>query len=222
MQSNKHELRTAIFEDGTHVVLRADQTNPRLLEVIATFYEATHARDYVQHRAAPSEKAQEEKPHIAKRAAPAKRKKAAAVKPAKASGAAAHPLPEPALRQPAEAKPKRAAEVKAKPARQAKGQTAPSELSERQASVLKALRSLKDKKNRVEAKVAELAKASSVPLGSLHSILVSLEKKQMIRTERQGSPKFAAIYEVLEAPRKSARSLNGVVHSKAAHAEAAR
>jgi sugar-specific transcriptional regulator TrmB len=77
-----------------------------------------------------------------------------------------------------------------------------------------------DKKNRVEAKAIDLAKASSVPLGSLHSILVSLEKRQMIRTERQGSPKFSAIYEVLETSQKSRRSLNGTVHSEAAAAQA--
>jgi sugar-specific transcriptional regulator TrmB len=79
-----------------------------------------------------------------------------------------------------------------------------------------------DKQHRVEAKTAELAKASAVPLGSLHSILVSLEKKHMIKTERQGSPKNPAIYQVLEASRKAAGTLNGVVHSKAPQAQAAR
>ena len=73
-----------------------------------------------------------------------------------------------------------------------------------------------DKKNLVEVPSAELAKASSIPLGSLHSVLASLEKslekKSMIRTERPGSAKFRAIYEVLGAPRKSAPSINGAVH----------
>jgi uncharacterized membrane protein len=221
MQSNKHELKTAIFEDGTHVVLRHDRANPRLLEVIATFYEAAHARNYVRFQAGPSEERQEQRPHIVKQAAPVKRKQASAAKAAKASGAGPNRLPESGPKRASETKAKRAAEAQVKPASQAKGQNV-SELSERQAAVLKALRSLMDKKNRVEAKVAELAKASSVPLGSLHSILVSLEKKHMIRTERQGSPKFPAIYEVLEASRKSTRSLNGVVHSNAAQAQAAR
>jgi hypothetical protein len=67
-----------------------------------------------------------------------------------------------------------------------------------------------------------LAKASSIPLGSLHSVLASLEKKKMIRTERQGTAKFRAIYEVLGTSRKSARSINGAVHdSHAPFAEAA-
>jgi hypothetical protein len=69
-----------------------------------------------------------------------------------------------------------------------------------------------DKKNLVEVPAAELAKASSIPLGSLRSVLASLEKKNMIRTERQGTAKLRAIYEVLGTPRKSARSINGAVH----------
>ena len=95
-------------------------------------------------------------------------------------------------------------------------------MSERQAAVLKALRTIMDKQNRVEVKTAELAKASTVPLGSVHSILVSLEKKQLIRTERQGSPKFSAIYEVLEVSPKNTRTLNGVVTGKEANAQAVR
>ena len=79
-----------------------------------------------------------------------------------------------------------------------------------------------DKKNLVEVRSAELAKASSIPLGSLHSVLASLEKKNMIRTERQGTAKFRAIYEVLGTRKKSARSINGAVHdSHAPFAEAA-
>jgi sugar-specific transcriptional regulator TrmB len=78
-----------------------------------------------------------------------------------------------------------------------------------------------DKQHRVEAKTAELAKASAVPLGSLHSILVSLEKKHMIKTERQGSPKHPAIYQVLETSRKAMSTLNGAVHSKTASSQSA-
>jgi hypothetical protein len=214
MASNKHELKTATFEDGTHAVLRADPANPRLLEVIATFYSPQHAQDYVRFQCNPSDEHREERRPIVKRAAKAKPRQASKAKPRQLSAA-----------KPArviEAKPKRAAPVQAKPAPKAKPESAAAEVSDRQAAVLKGLRSLMDKKNRVEVKAAELAKASSVPLGSLHSILVSLEKKHMIKTERQGSPKFSAIYEVLEASRKSTRSLNGVARSKAAHAQAAR
>jgi uncharacterized membrane protein len=211
MSSNKHEFRTASFEDGTYAVLRADRSNPRLLEVIATFYEAGHARDYVRSQAAPAEEPHEETRRAVKRAAPARRKQAPAAKPKKA---VERPAASP--KQASEAKPKRAAEVQAKPAPEAKAESPAAEVSERQAAVLKGLRSLMDKKHRVEVRVAELAKASSVPLGSLHSILQSLEKKHLIKTERQGSPKFSAIYEVLETSRKGSRALNGVVHSKAA------
>jgi uncharacterized membrane protein len=212
MPSNKHELKTAIFEDGTHAVLRADPANPRLMEVIATFYSAAHAHDYVRFQKPASEEHREAMP-IVKRAAKVNSKQASKVKPKQ--------LPAASSKQTVEAKPKRAAKAKAKPAPEAKSENAAAELSGRQAAVLKALRSLMDKKNRVEVKAAELAKASSVPLGSLHSILVSLEKKQMIRTERQGSPKFSAIYEVLETARKSTRSLNGAVHGRAVQAQAA-
>jgi len=75
-----------------------------------------------------------------------------------------------------------------------------------------------DKKHRVEIRGVELARASSIPLGSVHSVLVSLEKKQMIRTERPASTKSAAIYEVLDTPRKASRSFNGAAHNKAAQA----
>jgi hypothetical protein len=120
------------------------------------------------------------------------------------------------------AKPERALRAQPKPASAAKTENASTGVSDRQAAVLKGLRSLMDKQHRVEAKTAELAKASSVPLGSLHSILVSLEKKHMIKTERQGSPKHSAIYQVLETSRKATGTVNGAVHSKAAPALATR
>jgi DNA-binding MarR family transcriptional regulator len=107
----------------------------------------------------------------------------------------------------------RAPTVKAK----AKAETSAADVSERQQAVLNALRSMMDKKNLVEVRAAELAKASSIPLGSLHSVLASLEKKKMIRTERQGSAKFRAVYEVLGSARKSTRSINGAVHHTDAH-----
>jgi DNA-binding MarR family transcriptional regulator len=71
------------------------------------------------------------------------------------------------------------------------------ELSPRQSAVLKALRTKMDAHNRVEAKAAALAGAAQIPLGSLHSILQSLEKKQLIKTERGGSARAPTVYQVL-------------------------
>ena len=201
MARNKHKFTTAIFEDGTCAVLRTEPTKPNLMEVIATFYDAAHAREYVRTQNARADEHQEERPVI-KQVSPAKPKQASKVKPAQASAAK--------LRPARAAKPKQAPEAAPK--------NVDTGLTERQTAVLKTLRSMMDKKHRVEVKAAELVKASSIPLGSLHSVLASLEKKQMIRTERQGSPKFPAIYEVLETSRTSARSLNGVVHGQEARA----
>jgi hypothetical protein len=220
MSSNKQELKTAVFEDGTHAVLRADAGNPRFMEVIATFYDAAHARDYVRFQSPSSGNHQEVRRPPVKRAAKVNLKQPSKAEPKQS------PAAEPKLV--IEAKPKRVTKAKAKAkaktktAPEAKSESGAAGISDRQAAVLKALRTLMDKKNRVEAKAADLAKASSVPLGSLHSILVSLEKKRMIRTERQGSPKFSAIYEVLDTSKKSTRSLNGAVHTKAVHAQATR
>jgi hypothetical protein len=36
----------------------------------------------------------------------------------------------------------------------------------------------------------------------------------MIRTERQGSAQFRAVYEILDTPRKSTLSANGAAHGK--------
>jgi hypothetical protein len=214
MASSKHELKTAVFEDGTHAVLRADAANPLRMELIATFYDAAHAKDYVRLHS-PAEEHREVKRDAARQAAKGTPKRTSAAKPVEAPKATAKPLSVTSPRRTSDAKPKRAAEVRVKPtpkakakpaaaaqvkpAAEAKLQNGAAELSERQTAVLKALRTLKDKRNCVEARAAELAKASSVPLGSLHSILVSLEKKHLIKTERQGSPKHSAIYQVLAA-----------------------
>ncbi|MGA7324179.1 MAG: hypothetical protein WBX25_06805 [Rhodomicrobium sp.] len=192
MASNNQELKTAIFEDGACVVLRADPAKPRLLEVIATFHDAARAREYVRFGNNSSEKHQEKRPVI---------KQASAAKPKQASKA------ESLQTRPATA-------AKPKPVSGAKPKTATTDMSERQTAVLRALRSMMDKKNLVEATKTELAKASSIPSGTLHSVLVSLEKKGMIRTERQGTPKFSAIYQVLETSKKSTRLANGLAHSK--------
>ena len=44
---NNGSFKTVVMEDGSHTVVRTDPRNPRLLEVIAIFYDAARARDYV-------------------------------------------------------------------------------------------------------------------------------------------------------------------------------
>ena len=66
------------------------------------------------------------------------------------------------------------------------------ELSARQSAVLEALRAKMDANKQVEARAATLAKAANIPLGSLHSILQSLEKKSLIKTTRAGSARAPA------------------------------
>src|SRR5258706_9213509 len=186
MASNKHEFKTAIFEDGSCVVLRVDPSQPHFMEVVASFYDVARARDYARFENDQQGEHQEEPPI-----------KEPASKP-KAPASKAKPQPSEPI---SKAKPQASEPIKDS-----------TDVSERQLAVLNALRSLMDKKNLVEVPSAELAKASSIPLGSLHSVLASLEKKNMIRTERPGSAKFRAIYEVLGTARKSAPSINGAVH----------
>ena len=71
------------------------------------------------------------------------------------------------------------------------------ELSARQSAVLGALCAKMDENKRVEAKAAVLAELARIPLGSLHSVLQSLEKKQLIKTARAGSARAPAVYQVL-------------------------
>ena len=54
-----------------------------------------------------------------------------------------------------------------------------------------------DEHQQVAAKAAALAEAAQIPLGSLHSVLQSLEKKQLIKTARAGSAQAPAVYQVL-------------------------
>jgi len=220
MASNKHEHKTAIFEDGSHAVLRFDPTHPHRMELIAIFYEAAHAKDYLRVHT-PAGEHQEKKPRAVTQATKRAPKRTSTAKVAPAPKAKSKPLPTAAIKTAAKAKPEHTPRAQVKPASAAKTENGAG-VSERQAAVLKGLRALMDKQHRVEAKTAELAKASAVPLGSLHSILVSLEKKNMIKTERQGSPKNPAIYQVLETSRKAAGTLNGVVHAKTAHAQTSR
>ena len=76
---------------------------------------------------------------------------------------------------------------------------AASELSARQRAVLGALRAKMDANKQVAMKAAVLAEAANIPLGSLHSVLQSLEKKRLITTVRAGSARAPAVYQVLQA-----------------------
>ncbi len=48
MTSKKHEFKTAILEDESCVVLRVDPSQPHIMEVVASFYDAARARDYAR------------------------------------------------------------------------------------------------------------------------------------------------------------------------------
>jgi hypothetical protein len=224
MAPHEHEVKLATFEDGTCAVLRADPAKPRLMEVIATFYDLALARDYVRSESNSFEEHQAKRP-VKKQAAATQPKRASKAQPKRAAAAKSTHTSEAKPAPAAAAKPKQATAVKreqavaakGKPDSTAKTEAAATGVSDRQEAVLKALRSLMDKKNRVEVTKAELAKAASVPSGSLHYIFVSLEKRGLIRTERQGTVKLRAIYEVLQTSPKSApTTLNGVVRGKAA------
>jgi hypothetical protein len=71
------------------------------------------------------------------------------------------------------------------------------DLSQRQSAVLKAMRAKADAHNQVAVKAAVLASAAQIPLGSLHSVLGSLEKKQLIKSTQPGSARSPAVYQVL-------------------------
>ena len=78
-----------------------------------------------------------------------------------------------------------------------KPDVAETELSSRQSAVLKALREKMDDTKHVAVRAAVLAQAAQIPLGSLHSVLGSLEKKGLIQTSRAGSARAPAVYRVL-------------------------
>jgi uncharacterized membrane protein len=163
-------FRTVEIETGKFAVVRTDCANPRIFEVVATFYEALRAEEYAAKENAQSS---EQQPGTAPEAAP----KAA-------------PRPAPKLAQ--RSAPKSAPKKKAEPE-----PVAAEDLTDRQSAVLKALRSKMDSDKSVESKAAELADAAGIPLGSLHSILQSLEKKELIRNTRAGSAKAPAVYQIL-------------------------
>ena len=74
---------------------------------------------------------------------------------------------------------------------------AEAELSARQSAVLRALREKMDETKHVAVRAAVLAQTAQIPLGSLHSVLGSLEKKGLIQTSRAGSARAPAVYRVL-------------------------
>jgi hypothetical protein len=148
MSTSTKPFSTVTFQDGSVAVVRSDLRTPRVLEVIAIFFEAARARNYADR-----ENSRSAEPAAAPKEAPTQRRF------------------EP---------------------------TAPTpELSARQSAVLGALRANMDANKQVEAKAAVLAEAAQIPLGSLHSVLHSLEKKQLIKTARTGSVRAPAIYQVL-------------------------
>ncbi len=84
---------------------------------------------------------------------------------------------------------------------------AEAELSQRQSAVLKALRQKMDENNLVAVRAAVLAQTANIPLGSLHSVLGSLEKKQLISDRQIGIGEISGrLSDYLEAQRKSAKT----------------
>ena len=156
MTTINETLKVIILEDGSSAVVKIDSANPRLLEVVATFFDATRAQEYA--RLTVSEKVA--------------------------------PEPQPPVTEPEQPEAPKEVIVKSN------GAAAP-ELSPRQSAVLNALRAKMNENKEVEAKAADLAEAAQIPLGSLHSVLGSLEKKQLIVNTRAGSPRSPAVYQVL-------------------------
>ena len=137
MSTSTKPFSIVTFQDGSVAVVHSDPRTPRVLEVIAIFFEAERARDYADRENSRSAEPAAEPPEAPTR---------------------------PAVEPPA----------------------ATTELSARQSAVLGALRAKMDANKQVEAKAAVLAEAANVPLGSLHSILQSLEKKQPHQNHPRG------------------------------------
>jgi len=148
MSASTRPFSIVTFQDGSVVVVHSVPHTPRVLEVIAVFFEAERARDYADR-----ENSQAAEPSAAPKVAMTR-----------TAGRAPAPVPE---------------------------------LSARQSAVLGALRAKMDANNQAEARAAVLAEAANAPLGSLHSVLQSLEKKQLIKTARAGSARAPAVYQVL-------------------------
>jgi hypothetical protein len=186
-------LKVIALEDGSSSVVRIDPTNPRLLEVVATFYDAARAQRYVQmtevQETEPVAKVPEPKLPVAKASEPKLpvAKVSEPKLPKTSNGQKAAPVAkvsEPKL-------------PKAANGKSVEANGAALDLSTRQSAVLNALRSKMDENKQVEAKASVLAEAAKIPLGSLHSVLGSLEKKQLIVNRRPGTPRAPAVYQVL-------------------------
>ena len=152
MSTSTKPFRIVTFQDGSVAVVHSDLRTPRILEVIAVFFEAARARDYADRENSRAAEPAAELPDAPTR---------------------------PAVEPPA----------------------ATSELSARQSAVLGALRAKMDANKQVEEKAAVLAEAANVPLGSLHSILQSLEKRGLIKATRAGSARAPAVYQVQHTAR---------------------
>ena len=157
MGSNRKTFRTVALEDGTFAAVRTDPSKPRMLEVVAIFYDAVRARKYADMENSQSVELPIESP-----------------------------LPPPV--EPASTTEE---EIIIGP------NGAAPELTERQSAVLETLRAKAGEGDLVEIKAAELAEAANIPLGSVHSIIQSLEKKKRILTTRPGSAHSPAVYQVL-------------------------
>ena len=149
MSTRTKPFSTVTFQDGSVAVVHSVPRTPRVLEVVAIFFDAARARDY------------------------ADRENSRSAEPAVSRPRPRHHAVEPPAATP--------------------------ELSARQSAVLGALRAKMDANKQVEAKAAVLAEAANIPLGSLHSILQSLEKKGLIKNTRAGSARAPAVYQVLQA-----------------------
>jgi hypothetical protein len=169
MASNGTTYQAVALQDGKSAVMRADSAKPQLFEVVATFFDAARAQEYAARENAAHATPQPTEPELV-----------------------AQSEPEPKLQIAKKTAPKKRVVETAKVE-----QELPSDLTDRQSAVLKALHSKMDDAKLVESKAVALAEAASIPLGSLHSVLQSLEKRQLIRTERSGSPKAPAVYQVL-------------------------
>jgi hypothetical protein len=152
MGRDRKTFKTVALEDGTFAVVRTDPSRPRMLEVVAMFYDAARARKYTD-----SENSQFVELRIEPPVEPASTTEEEIIAP---------------------------------------NGVGPG-LTERQSAVLETLRAKADEDNLVEIKGAELAEAANIPLGSVHSIIQSLEKKKCILTTRPGSAHSPAVYQVL-------------------------
>jgi hypothetical protein len=157
-------FKTVAMENSTWAVVRTDPAKPRMMEVVATFFDEERAREYADLQ----------------NGEPA----------GQAAAAQAEPAPAPVARKRAAAPAKRA------PAK-VNGAHTEVDLSQRQSAVLRAMREKADENNEVAVKAAVLASAAQIPLGSLHSVLGSLEKKKLVQLTKAGSARSPAVYQML-------------------------